>query len=52
MKATLRGIRSNQHLTQKQAGAKVGVSEKMWFNWENKYSYPSAPQIDEILKTF
>lgn len=52
MKSTLRGIRSNKKMTQRQAGAQVGVSEKTWFNWENGKSYPNAPQVDEILKTF
>ena len=34
MKFTLKGLRANKDLTQKQAGELIGVTKDVWRNWE------------------
>lgn len=38
MRLTLKALRVNNNLTQRQAGERVGVSEETWANWENQRS--------------
>lgn len=52
MKFTLKGLRANKDLTQKQAGEMVGVSKDVWRNWETGRSYPNAEHIKKILEYF
>ena len=52
MGMTLKMLRAKFNFTQKEAGAKVGVSEGTWSNWEKGKSFPDVPKIIEIEKVF
>lgn len=52
MKLTLKTLRVNNNLTQKQAGEMVGVSELTWDDWENARTFPDVPKIRKIEKVF
>lgn len=52
MAMTLKALRVNYGLTQKQAGEKVGVSEETWANWENAKTFPDVLKIQKIEKSF
>lgn len=49
---TLRALRANNHLTQKEAAAKIGISEDTWANWENAKTFPDVPKIKKIEEVF
>ncbi|WP_041636140.1 helix-turn-helix transcriptional regulator [Macrococcoides caseolyticum] len=49
---TLKMLRAKFNLTQKQAGEKVGVTENIWFNWENARSFPSVLHLKKIEEAF
>lgn len=52
MKFTLKGLRANKDLTQKQAGELVGVSKDVWRNWEKGKTYPNAEHIKKIIECY
>lgn len=52
MTMTLKALRVNYGLTQKQAGEKVGVSEDTWANWEKAKTFPDVPRIQKIESEF
>lgn len=49
---TLKMLRAKYNLTQRQAGARVLVSESTWRNWETFKTYPSADKIKLIEREF
>lgn len=52
MEITLKALRVNNNLTQKQAAERVGVSEDTWANWEKAKTFPDVPKIKRIEKEF
>lgn len=52
MKMTLRAIRANFGLDQKQAAEYLGVSENTWSNYENNKSQPGLKNISKIQRAF
>ena len=52
MAMTLKALRANKNLTQKQAAELIGVSEDTWRNYERGYSFPDVPKIIVIEKAF
>lgn len=52
MRLTLKALRVNNNLTQKQAGEKVGVSEDTWANWENARTFPDVIKLKVIEEKF
>lgn len=52
MKVTLKALRVNNNLTQRQAGEKVAVSEETWANWENQRTFPDVLNIKRIETEF
>ena len=52
MRITLKAARTNVGLTQKEAAAKLKVSEDTVSNWENSKSYPDVPQIEKIEEVY
>lgn len=51
-KQTLKSLRANKNLTQKQAAELIGVSPFTWGNWEKGKTYPSLLEILKIEKSF
>lgn len=52
MKLTLKALRVNSKLTQKEAAKKLGISEFSLNNYENFKSYPDVPIIEKILELY
>lgn len=52
MEITLKALRVNNNLTQKQAAERVGVSEDTWANWEKAKTFPDVPKIKKIEQEF
>lgn len=52
MDITLKNLRTNYDLTQKQAAKLVGVSEDTWRRWEKEKSFPDVPKINRIEQVF
>lgn len=52
MAMTLKALRANKNLTQKQAAELIGVSEDTWGNYERCVSFPDVPKIMMIEKAF
>lgn len=52
MAMTLKALRANKNLTQKQAAELIGVSEDTWGNYERAVSFPDVPKIILIEKAF
>lgn len=52
MKLTLKALRVNNKLTQKEAAKKLGISEFSLNNYENFKSYPDVPIIEKILELY
>lgn len=52
MKVTLKALRTNFGLTQRQAADKIGVSVDTWRNYENAKSFPDVPVITKIEQEF
>ncbi|KAA8442677.1 helix-turn-helix transcriptional regulator [Weissella paramesenteroides] len=52
VKVTLKALRVNRELTQKQAGDKVGVSTDTWSSWEHAKTFPDVKQLQTIEKEF
>lgn len=52
MAMTLKALRANKNMTQKQAAELIGVSEDTWGNYERGYSFPDVPKIILIEKAF
>lgn len=52
MKMSLKAIRVNSGLNQKQVGKLVGVSEYTWRNYEKSETFPSVPVIEKIEEVF
>ena len=51
-KISLEAARVNAGLLQKEAAAKLGVSNKTLGNWENGTSFPNAQQIKKICELY
>lgn len=51
-KRTLRVLRAEKELTQKEVAQKLGISEYTWSNWENGKTYPDVPDIMKIQSLF
>ncbi|HDI8234057.1 TPA: helix-turn-helix transcriptional regulator [Staphylococcus aureus] len=49
---TLKTLRAKYDLTQAKAGAKVGVSDDVWHNWEKGKTFPNVPQLKKIEEKF
>lgn len=52
MKITLAAARVNAGLTQKEAAAMLGVSNKTICSWEKGASFPDAQQINDICELY
>lgn len=52
MKITLAAARVNAGLTQKEAAAMLGVSNKTICSWEKCASFPDAQQIKDICELY
>lgn len=52
MKMTLKAVRVNAGLTQKEAAEHVGVSETTWANYERAKTFPDIEKLKTIEKTF
>ncbi len=52
MDITLKNLRTNFDLTQKQAAKLVGVSEDTWRRWEKEQTFPDVPKINRIEQVF
>ena len=52
IKITLASARVNAGLDQKEAAAKLGVSNKTLSSWENGVSFPDALQIEKICELY
>lgn len=50
MKVTLKALRSNLDLTQKQMAELIGVSKETWSNYENYETFPNVPVIEMITR--
>ena len=51
-RCTLKALRGNSNLTQKETAEKIGVSTTTWSRWENKERFPDAKQINKIAEVF
>lgn len=51
-KLTMKAARVNVGLTQKQAAAEMGISNKTLCSWEKGESYPDAMQIKRICELY
>jgi DNA-binding XRE family transcriptional regulator len=52
VKLSLKALRVNANLTQKNAAKELGVSQKTLLNWENGVTYPNQQQIEKICKLY
>lgn len=52
VKVTLKALRVNHNLTQKEAAIKTGVSIDTWSSWEHAKSFPDVRQLQIIEKEF
>ncbi len=52
LKLTLKALRVNKGLTQKQAAKALGVSNKTLCSWEQGRSMPKANMIDAICELY
>ncbi|MFI3605005.1 helix-turn-helix transcriptional regulator [Vagococcus fluvialis] len=52
MEITLKTLRSNYDLSQKQAAKLVGVSEDTWRRWEKAKTFPDVLKIKRIEQIF
>lgn len=52
MMLTLKAIRANCGLSQKEAGEKIGVSEYTWSNYEKGKTFPDVPTLKKIESEF
>lgn len=51
-KFTLKALRTNAGLLQKEVAKKLGKSEKTIGNWENGVSFPKPEDIDAICELY
>lgn len=49
---TLKALRVNAGLTQREAGKRLGVSTRTIWQWENAKSFPNPKQIDAICELY
>ena len=52
MKVTLKALRTNYGLSQKEMAKIVGVSSDTWSNYENARTFPNKKVLDKIEKYF
>ncbi|EUJ36663.1 helix-turn-helix transcriptional regulator [Brochothrix thermosphacta] len=52
MKVTLKGLRGNVNLTQKQMAEKLAIHKETWRNYETGASYPDVKVIRKIESVF
>ncbi len=52
MAITLKAIRVNKGLTQKEAAGLLGITPETLGKWENGKSFPDVPNIQKIEKTY
>lgn len=52
MKLTLKALRANSNLTQREAAKAVGVSPDTWHNYERGKTFPDVLTIRKIEKAF
>lgn len=52
IKFTLKALRINKNLTQKEASEKLGITKETLSNWENAKSFPNVKQIKNIEKLY
>lgn len=52
MKLTLKALRINNNLTQREAAKLLGISERTLNNYENYKSFPDIPIIEKILELY
>ena len=52
MKFSLKAIRVNANMTQKEAAKKLGISRGTLANWENGRQFPDARHIAKIEKVY
>jgi putative transcriptional regulator len=52
MAITLKAARVNKNLTQKQAAAKLGISDNALWNYENGRSYPNVKVIKKMEELY
>lgn len=45
---TLKALRVNKNLTQKDVASEIGVSKRTLANWENAKTFPDVPNIKKI----
>lgn len=49
---TLKGLRTNRNLTQKQAAMLLGVDSRTLANWEKGTTYPNVSNIKRIEQVY
>lgn len=47
-KLSLKAIRTNMNLNQKEMASKLGVSPGTWFNWENNATRIPGVKVEEL----
>lgn len=52
MKVTLRQLRKLNDLTQEEMAQELDISLSTWVNWEKRNTYPDAPAINKIIRSF
>jgi len=52
IKLTLKAARVNQGLTQKQAGARIGVSKDTIYNYEKGKTFPNKKIIEKMEEVY
>ncbi|WP_270329040.1 helix-turn-helix domain-containing protein [Enterococcus malodoratus] len=50
MRVTLKALRTNMGLTQREMSELIGVSKETWSNYENYETFPNVPIIEKITK--
>ena len=49
---TLRALRVNKKMTQKQTASELGINLNTWQNWETAKTFPDVPDIEKIEEYF
>ena len=52
MKVSIKALRVNANLSQKEAAKKLRITSKTLQNWESATTYPSAAQLMDICSVY
>lgn len=52
MRVSIRALRVNKKMSQKDAAKQLGITERTLQNWENEVTFPTARQLMQICSLY